>query len=439
VSESGGLDRVGAVAERWARQDELDANALRELTAETDALCDELAAEEELEGLVAMLELSLPRASRNHVARALAGFGEVVVAPLLALRNSQVASPELDEGSARVFDAMDQNALRRGLEGVLAQPALAFAHADALDLLGVSAGDASPGSVDEMAVAAGAAAAKTLLEWADTRPKQTRPVNAEVAALLDRWYAAANDDRVDQFVRLRSETKALVERLAAAGDAAGLADLLELPGAEGAAPILESVTAILAGLGAAAVPALDAFISESGGSPGGARATKVRARIERSIGLERMRRLRLEAEAEEAEQKRAAREREAARRARGTERGEPVAGGSVDTADEMTSRWYAAADAEDAAALERLRAETDERITEWESEDDVAALVTLLDLPAITQAKPLLRRLERLFVAKGDTVVGLLLLTAQRAGGGPASARALEIAGMIDPSIRPGG
>jgi hypothetical protein len=187
------------------------------------------------------------------------------------------------------------------------------------------------------------------------------------------------------------------------------------------------------------VPALDAFISESGGSPGGARATKVRARIERSIGLERMRQLRLEAEAEEAEQKRAAREREAARRARGTERGEPVAGGSVDTADEMTSRWYAAADAEDAAALERLRAETDERITEWESEDDVAALVTLLDLPAITQAKPLLRRLERLFVAKGDTVVGLLLLTAQRAGGGPASARALEIAGMIDPSIRPGG
>jgi hypothetical protein len=439
VSAPGGLDRVEALAERWARPDELDASALRALTVETDALCDELAAEEELEGLVAMLELSLPRALRGHVARALAGFGEVVVAPLLALRNSRVASPELDEGSARVFDAMDQNALRRGLEGVLAQPALAFAHADALDLLGVSARDAGPGSVDEMAVAAGYAAAKTLLEWADERPKQTRPVNAEVAALLDRWYAAANDDRVDQFVRLRSETKALVERLAAAGDAAGLADLLELPGAEGAAPILESVTAALTSLGAAAVPALDAFIPESGGSPGGARATSIRARIERSIGLERMRRLRLEAEAEEEEQELAAREREAERRARGAERNEPAAGGSVAAADDLTSRWFAAADAEDAAALDRLRIETDDLITRLEETDDVVALVVLLDLPAIAVAKSLLRRLEDLFIARGEAVVGLLLLTAQRAGGGLASARALQIAAIIDPSIRPSG
>lgn len=423
MSEPTGLDRVATLAERWARQDELDANALREMTAETRALCDELAREEELEALVAMLELPLPRPERRRVARALADFGEIVVAPLLALRNSDAASPELDEGSAQVFEAMEPDALRRGLEDVLARPALAFAHADALDLLGVEGRDA---------------AAKTVLEWADERPKRTRPVNAEVAALLDRWYAAADNDRQDAVVRLVSETEALAGRLAAAGDAGGLADLLELPGMEGAVPILETVTAALTGLGAAAVPALDAFIPESGGSPGGTRAAKIRTRIERSIGMERMRRLRLEADGEEEEQERTAREREAEEGSRRAERPAPVTGGLAGVADELTSRWFAAADVEDAAALERLTVETDELVTRLEAEDDVAALVVLLDLPAIAQAKPLVRRLEDLLVARGDAVVGLLLLTAQRPEGGLACPRALEIAGLIDPSVLPG-
>jgi hypothetical protein len=285
-------DEIASLAHRWARRKRLDDGDLQQLVAETSALGERLKATGDVDGLLDMLSFEADDAEAKPIVDALASLGEDIVAPLLDFRNRPRCPGRAHDRTVEVLDALDQEMLRRVLRDIDCSQFEVDVREDVNDILCEAEararreageewtwrGEDSPG-----AAALGAWAADCFSEHIDRRPRRSRPMTAEVRALLDRWYAAADAEDAAALGTLVPETGALVERFAHVADAWGLADLLDLPAVEAAEPLLKRIPEALVSIGLPALDAVRERATESGGSPAGSRARAVGRRLERLL------------------------------------------------------------------------------------------------------------------------------------------------------------